>query len=136
MEEHTTPSRVPIVLPSVDLDAHLHEQAADITKRRYSKNRYGACCNAYKCTLILYNSLDLLCSLPCSVKSTDVPSVKCSSHDNELMTPPDVLLEQGLDECTELAKSNTEVNILNPTSCDASPPTRCNHNHTHIIGST
>lgn len=26
------------------------------------------------------------------------------------MTPPDVLLESGLDECTELAKSNNEVN--------------------------
>ena len=63
------------------------------------------------CVAIGY--LEALFSLPCSsVKSADAPAGKFSNHDDELMTPPDILLERGLDECIEFAKSNAEVNMI------------------------
>lgn len=80
-------SRSPVVIPSSQLESNLHEKAAQITKRRHQDLEY------------VTMQLD---HCHCCYNNRARASRCYGCHDDDLMTPPKVLLEKALMRAKEL----------------------------------
>lgn len=99
-------SRSPVVLPSSELDAHLHTTAAQITKKRESKVAWYvvlcfiiSVCKPLKHYCVVFRNC---------VEDDKEGCLSNSCHGDDLMIPPAVLLQMSMREA-EKANDNKEV---------------------------
>lgn len=91
------------MIPSTELDAHLHTKAAEIAESRHNKQRYGSslvpCC-VNLCINVVHCVCDnrMLQGSPTS-----------GIYGNDLMTPPEVLLEGVRKEAERLTKEKSVI---------------------------
>lgn len=93
------------MIPSAELDAHLHTKAAEIAESRHNKQRYGSskilCC----VNLCIYsNVVHCVCDNRMSQGSPT-----SGIYGNDLMTPPEVLLEGVQREAEKLTKEKSVI---------------------------
>ena len=99
------------MVPSAELDAHLHTKAAEIAESRHNKLRYSSSlilCFVNLCVYIYSNVVHCVCDNRMLQESPT-----SGIYGNDLMTPPEVLLEGVRKEAEKVTKEKSVVTRSN-----------------------